>query len=135
MIKGKQRKLSSNCSRGVTRALENLTVMYEPLLIKVPCYDEDQDKRTVRDLPILPIHETLDALAPEGSEKNFTDFVNDSQRGFELDLKDWAARIAVTLSGFLWMCLALWGDGAPYNDKDSLLLVTFCILNGLVRDR
>ena len=89
----------------------------------------------VRDLPILPIHETLDALIPEGSEKSFTDFVNDSQRGFEMDLQNWAARIAVSLSGWLRACLALWGDSAPYNNKDSLMLVTFCILNGLVRDR
>ena len=54
--------------------------------------------------------------------------------GVNEDLQRWGQQLKVTLEG-PWACLALWGDAAPYTSRDSILLLTYRVLNGKHRRR
>ena len=81
----------------------------------------------------FPVHETLDKLIPVGEEEQFAS-LDHSQQSFLWDLEDWARRVQLKLAG-LWMCLALWGDAAPYNKRDQVYLLTYRLLSGEYRSR
>ena len=81
---------------------------------------------------MLPIHETLDAVA-QGSEEQFCS-MGANQQGFQEDLQQWSSRVGIPLVGF-WAALGLWGDSAPHTKFDSLYLMTYTCLSGLFRKR
>ena len=76
----------------------------------------------LKEVNILPVHESLDQLVKPGEEESWTSF-DDSQSGVKEDLQRWGQQLKVTLEG-PWACLALWGDAAPYTSRDSILLLT-----------
>ena len=92
-------------------------------------WDIKADKQCTRKVSFLPIHETMNEVIQPGDEGRWTSF-DDSQKGFEEDLKSWATRLAVDLSAFAWLCIGLWGDSAPYSHKDSVFLLLWHVLNG-----
>ena len=121
-------------ARTVQRFLNKHAVLGTPYLAQVPMWDDSIGRQTMQNLKVYPPHETLDALVGPGCEEEWGSF-DESQGGFLRSLREWADRLHVTLAGNHWLCLALWGDSAPFNKRDSLYLLTHRVLNGRHRRR
>ena len=130
---GRSQMDTKNCARGVGRALEKDCILYEPYWLEIPCWDSTLSKQVIRRLPTLPPHETLDALITPGEEASWCEF-GPGQEAFRADLAELQQRLGTDAEGH-WLCLALWGDAAPYSKRDSMYLQTCCVLNGHRRDR
>ena len=73
-------------------------------------------------------------LIPAGLESEYCSYT-DAQSGFHADLLSWCDRVSVDPSAHQYVAFGLWGDAAPYTNKDSLYLLVGSILSGEHRDR
>eukprot|EP00974_Lingulodinium_polyedra_P003242 304154-Lingulodinium_polyedra.AAC.1 len=103
-------------------------------MAKTPLWNPDALGAEEQDLAFLPIHEVLGALVQEDAIAKWTDFSED-QTGFQADLHEWGDRVGVNTRRGPWACIGLWGDSAPSVKEESVFLLSFCVLNGSVRQR
>ena len=103
-------------------------------IAKIPLWNEATISAEQADLAFLPIHETLGELATAEDAAKWTDF-SDDQSGFRHDLHQWGDRVGLNTKKGHWATIGLWGDSAPTVNEDSVFLLSFCLLAGVVRQR
>ena len=134
MRRGKAKPDTRSDSRTVNRFLKKKHAeLPEPYIAEVPVWDDSVNAQVLKPLKVYPPHESLDSIVKPGCEEEWSTF-DDSQSGFRESLQNWSSRVQVKLGG-PWLCLALWGDSAPFNKRDSLYLLTYRVLNGQHRRR
>lgn len=131
--RGKLQVDSRHSSRTVQRFLRKTANLPPPYMTTIPMWDHKLNKQIQGKIKLYPIHESLDRVVAEGAEAEWGSF-DESQASFRTGLEEWGSRVGATLAG-IWMCLALWGDAAPYTHKDSIYLLTCRVLNGSHRTR
>ena len=83
---GKMVPASRNSARSATRLLAKDARFREPYMAQIPAWDEVKNERTMVSMAILPIHESLDGMIPEGRKYEWT--------SFSLGQKEFPARFA-----------------------------------------
>jgi hypothetical protein len=130
--RGKVKLDSRNSSRAVRRVMVRGAVMMEPLPVRIPLWDLNGNRQVSSLVNFLPTHETLASVVDDPSQWGSID---DGQASFHGELLDWGKRLAVDVLTNVWLLLALWGDSAPYNRRDSIFLLTYRVLSGVHRKR
>lgn len=127
---------SRNSSRSLMRAHTATTdiVLPPPYIAKTPLWSATQNRSEEQDLAYMPIHEVLEHLAQEDDLDKWTS-CSPQQKGFESDLHHWGGRMGVPTRAGHWAIVGLWGDSAPSTKNDSLFLLSFQVLSGIVKQR
>ena len=131
--KGKLKPDSRLAARAVRRKLLSKVIL-KNYVTQIPLWDSRANKKVMGNVNILPIHETLDRMVKEGAEMEWAS-IGDTQAGVQEDILDWGLRQGVDVRIGTWLALALWGDSAPYTKRDSVYLLTHCVLSGIHRKR
>ncbi|CAK0888066.1 unnamed protein product, partial [Prorocentrum cordatum] len=63
-----------------------------------------------------------------GMESEWTTYA-DSQQGIKEEVANWARRVNMADASNM-MAVGLWGDGAPYNARDPIVLWTLTVISG-----
>ena len=125
-------KDTRNCSRDVRRALASQSSLDLPPIVNIDCPLWDQEKEACESTPVsflLP-HLLLDSVQ-KGREHEFCSIPVDRPELRE-ELQAWGDRAGVDVnSGTPVAACSLWGDGAVYDNRDSLQLLILSLLTGV----
>ena len=122
-----------NSARGVSRALRRFSVLPALYYFLCPLWDPHQNCQVVEKVSMLLLTDLVD-LIPAGLESEYCSYT-DAQSGFHADCLSWCDRVSVDPSAHQYVAFGLWGDAAPYTNKDSLYLLAGSVLSGEHRDR
>ena len=131
------KKASRNSSRALMRAIGTHITMPPVMIVQAPMWDKRKVEKTDTSLAVMPIHETLAAVCAGDDGGKFAQW-SGSQAGYKSELRSWGGRMNVDVSDDSngpWVTLGIWGDGADSTNNDSLQLLSFTVLCGLVRQR
>ena len=79
-------------------------------------------------------YETIDKLAErDGDLSKYTSLPEGSP--FIQRKADWMERVGAQGDGHDIVCCGLWGDGATYHTRDSLNMMLFNLISGVIRTR
>ena len=133
---GPAKHASRNSSRSLMRTLhqDSHACPQKPYMAKVPMWDPDKIAPVEQDCAFLPLHETLGELVQAADADRWTSFSED-QSGFETELHQWGDRVGADTRKGHWATIGLWGDSAPTVKKDSVFLLSFTFLAGVIRQR
>ena len=129
-------KTSKHSARSLQRSLAQVANRTDlrAYTCQLPMWDSGRKCKVLKDASVLPIHEILNAVIPEGAEDEFCSLSSDRE-GFADSLSTWCKRVKTEIRGLPICCLALWGDSAPMAHRNSLYLLTFKLLSGKERRR
>ena len=127
-------KAAKNSSRSFMRALAPTIELPPEYTVKCPMWDKRLTAPRDSDLSILLPHEVLSTLCSDGNLEKFASY-SDEQQGFKNELTSWGGRMGVDTGTGDWLTLGLWGDTAPSTGRDQLMLLSFMVLCGAVRQR
>ena len=133
--KGKVVPDARNSSRSLRRTLVADSPLGETYEAEVPMWDHESASQTKGKISLMPIHELLETIVPEGEEAEWATLAAD-QAGHRLDLEQWGDRVGQPRESMsTCIPLALWGDSANQTNGDSLYLLLFTVLAGACRRR
>ena len=119
-----------NTSRGIQRAFKSRSKgLPEAYTFSCPLWDVTGATSVDEEVSMILPHDLMDNL-PEGSEFEYCSY-DATQQGLYTDLREWGYRTEVDIDdGVPTAGLALWGDAAPYQARDSIYLLVLTILSG-----
>ena len=120
---------SRHASRGVQRALAHHSRLPETFRFDCPLWDRVAGVPVTEKVAILLPHQLLDTQIPPGMEYEYCD-CSDFQQGLAGELEEWKQSVGFQPDGRPVAALALWGDAAPYSQRDSLYMLVLTILSG-----
>lgn len=132
--RGKPSTDTHNVSRGLIRVVNRAALLHPPLLVDVPLWDASANRQVTGRVAIAPPHETLDALVVPGDTDRWLSY-SEEQLGFKARVDALKSRCRVHPPDAPLAAIGLWGDGAPVFHRKSVMLLTFTILSGTVRQR
>ena len=125
---------SRDSSRDLSRCIAPNLRLHPLYYAKTPMWNEHTLKMEEEKQAYLPPHEMLDALVQQGSEDQWCK-LGSHQAGIRQDLKAWADRLQIKLDDEKVACLSLWGDSAPHTHRDSIYLLLFSVVSGVIKRR
>lgn len=123
-----------HASRTIMRSLGHTSILPPTYIAEAILWDEKNMEPCTDTIAFLPLHETLDAIVEEGKEHELCS-IAEHQEGFRASLEIWAAGLGISLAIAWFACLSIWGDSAPYTNKDGLFLLLFSVISGVRRQK
>ena len=120
-----------HASRGLQRALAAGSNLPQPYMVNVKLWDAVRDECVEEAVAMLLPHELLDCI-PDSQVAEFCDF-DSSQEGLRHDFELWSRRVNCDVGARRFAVCGLWGDAAPYSQRDSLYLLVLTVLSGRQR--
>ena len=82
---------------------------------------------------LLP-HEMIGSMVKEDSKDQWVS-IGEDQAGFKAELGKWGHRMGIDTSSDPWGIISLWGDAGPTVKEESLYLLSWSLLSGVIRQR
>lgn len=117
-----------NTYKQIRRELLKSSWMPDTYIAEVPMFCNVTLQSRMLPMSFLLIHEVLDNLIKPGEEELWASYGPD-QLGFGSAMKTWQTRTNVE-PHLPCLGLGVWGDGAKYSNKDSVLMWLFTTLSG-----
>ena len=98
-------------------------------------WDDEKDCQVEELVAFNAPHEVLNALIPEGREDEYCS-LGENQQSYRQSAAEWGQRCGVDTALVQHLvCLALWGDNAPFGTNNNLFLLVLTFLSGIHRTR
>jgi hypothetical protein len=123
----------SNVLRDFQRQMKKWTHMPELYQATVPLWDKHTNSQIFGNLFFLLPHELLPLLV-RGNLNAWTSF-DESVRELQHVVANWREKNLVADDTNNLVAMSVWGDSAPYNTRDSLILFLWSALSGDNQDR
>jgi len=120
-----------NVSRDLLRLMEKKTKMPRLYMFKCPSWDATGNRPKEAWLAMLLPHEMLHVMVGDSDLSDWVGFdaAHDVQ-SLNLHLRKWCDAVQATGGTDDIISIAMWGDAAPYNTRDSLYLFLWSTLSG-----
>ena len=124
---------SQNVLRDFQHLMKKYTMMPELYRASVPYWDKQRNVAYMGDMWFLLPHELLGKLVSAGGLDPWLGF--EAEVGnLEKTLNEWSSNVNLANHDDV-VSMGIWGDSAPYNNFDSLVLFLWNSLSGTCHDR
>ena len=121
-------------SRDIMRSMTASSTKPEIYSTHMTFWDPDLNEQVEDEVYCLIPYETVDKLADrDGDLSQYTSLPEGSP--FIRRKAEWMERVGAQGDGHDIVCCGLWGDGAAYHTRDSLGLLLFNMISGIIRTR
>ena len=121
-------------SRDIMRSMTASSTKPEIYSTHMTFWDPDLNEQVEDEVYCLIPYETVDKLADrDGDLSQYTSLPEGSP--FLRRKAEWMERVGAQGDGHDIVCCGLWGDGAAYHTRDSLNLLLFNMVSGIIRTR
>ena len=119
-------------ARAMHRYYEKGMKIPKPYVATATFWNKKKNCKVERPMAFLPMHEIVSAHATPETASEFCEF-DDSKSALDASLRKTCAKLGISRDNVA--SVALWGDHAEYNTRDSLCLLLWSFISGVHRRR